>query len=571
MSPACSRRISVATSAFVAFVLLSGQTIRANDVVSYQKEKLTPGPAPPADEFGRAVSISDDGTVALVLSKHQTECGIAHLYARSGQAWVLQQSITLPPNTPPVTSSCSSGVLSGDGKTLLVQEYNDNTAWVFVRDVNAWNLQATLVPPPTPGVNKALFNFPLALSKDGKTAFIASFGDAPCGVAFVYHRNGSAWSAPQELTITATGCEQATALGLALSGNGTTAVIGVGGDDCLVEAKCGSAYVFVRDGDTWMQQQQLSPGQAQTSGWFGRAIALSDDGHTVVVGAPQEWNLSSNPTSAFVYTRVGTSWSLQQQLSVPGGGNLGVSVDLSGDGETALVGIAEYPCAICSRVLVFSRAGTSWSLQHTLEGESGDYFGVGTGRVALSADAATLIVGAPAAAPEGAAWVFTGKCHPATKTLDPDCFELPTKWVEVGCEIVDCCNLCPLASLIDWIIRVDGDPVQNVVLRFENLDPRAARSLRLEGDAKWIGPDRLQLNGRGVFFVRGFRVLDPRNLRRTLLSPRMSLDGIETLRPSDASGPVNTSASRSVAVRIRVEQRIGQHSIAHSTLVYRRR
>ncbi len=569
MQRALLRRVGLTTTALVAWVLLFSYSAPAADTVQYEKEKLTPAPDPPAEQFGRAVSISDDGTIALVLSQKTNGCGIAHLYVRTGLAWVREQAITLPPNTPPVTSSCSSGVISGDGKTLLVSEFTNNTAWVFIREANTWSLQATIIPPVTPGVIKPLFSYELALSKDGSTALIGSFGDAPCGVAFAYQRQGGTWSPPQEMTISSSGCQQAVN-GLALSGDGKTALIGAGGDDCLLQVKCGAVYVFVRSGDAWTQQQVLSPGQLQQSGWFGRAIALSDDGHTAVIGAPQEYNFSPNPTSAYVYTRAGSSWSLQQQLPAPGG-NLGVSVDVSADGNTALIGLADYPCALCSQVLVFSRVGTAWSQQPALEGESGAYyFGVGPGRAALSADAVTAIVGAPAAGLTGAAWIFTAKCHGLTNLVDPDCFDLPTQWVEVGCEIIDCCPLCPLESFIDWIIRVDGDPVQTIVLRFENLDPRAARSLRIEGDATWIGPDRLQLNGKGeVFVVRGFRALDPRNLRRSLLSPRMTLGRIERSSPSTRSRATDPKASRNGAVRVRVEQKIGSHTIAQSTLVYR--
>jgi hypothetical protein len=67
-------------------------------------------------------------------------------------------------------------------------------------------------------------------------------------------------------------------------------------------------------------------------------------------------------------------------------------------------------------------------------------------------------------------------------------------WVPVGCEAFDCCPGCP-GDILDWGIWVEGDPMDRVVLRFENLSPEVARSLKIEGNATWLDANHLEIRG----------------------------------------------------------------------------
>ena len=65
--------------------------------------------------------------------------------------------------------------------------------------------------------------------------------------------------------------------------SGDTAVVGAYLDDTPAGADAGSAYVFVRSGGTWTQQQKLTAPDAAAGDRFGFSVAVSGD--TVVVGA----------------------------------------------------------------------------------------------------------------------------------------------------------------------------------------------------------------------------------------------------------------------------------------------
>jgi hypothetical protein len=100
----------------------------------------------------------------------------------------------------------------------------------------------------------------------------------------------------------------------------------------------GSAYVFTRSGTSWGQQGQLSAADGAAEDNFGYSVALSGD--TALVGAYQDdVGAHHYQGSAYVFTRSGTAWSPQQKLTTPDGtkdDHLGSSVALGGD--RALVG-----------------------------------------------------------------------------------------------------------------------------------------------------------------------------------------------------------------------------------------
>ncbi|MDY0068217.1 MAG: FG-GAP repeat protein, partial [Steroidobacteraceae bacterium] len=191
---------------------------------------------------------------------------------------------------------------------------------------------------------------------------------------------------------------------VALSGDGDTAVIGAPYAGFDGKPQAGAAYVFTRNGASWSQQAKLIAADAMSFDHFGSSIALSSDGDTALIGAP-EANLSgtNDAGAAYVFTRNGVSWSQQAKLTAaPFATNekFGRSVALSGG--TALVGAPGV-----GLTYVFGRDGASWSQEKILTGDDGtDGFGYS---VSLSGD--TALIGAYQSSPDGksgagAAYVF---------------------------------------------------------------------------------------------------------------------------------------------------------------------
>ena len=174
------------------------------------------------------------------------------------------------------------------------------------------------------------------------------------------------------------------AFGTATGVDGATAIVGAPNEN----GGRGAAYVYLRVGTTWTLQQRLEgPDPAAVIG-FGGAVAVSGD--RVVVGG------SAGAGGAFIFVRAGTTWSLEATLQATDGatGGFGSAVDIFG--ATVVVGapqVARAPASAVGAAYVYQRSGGVWTAGPVLApvaGAAGDNFGTSVG---VSAGGAC--VGAP--------------------------------------------------------------------------------------------------------------------------------------------------------------------------------
>jgi len=178
--------------------------------------------------------------------------------------------------------------------------------------------------------------------------------------------------------------------GLSVAISGDTAVVGVPNDDDN-GSNSGSAYVFVRNGSSWIQQAKLTPVDGAEGDNFGYSVAISGD--TVVIGATSEDENGSDSGSAYVFERIAGIWTQQARL-IPDDavvGNLfGCSVAV--DGATAVIG-AYGDIDFAGSAYVFERIADIWTQQARLcddDTDSGDHFGY-----SVSVSEGRVMVGAP--------------------------------------------------------------------------------------------------------------------------------------------------------------------------------
>jgi hypothetical protein len=314
-----------------------------------------------------------------------------------------------------------STALSSDGNTALIGALKDNSevgaAWVFVRSGSTWTQQG----PKLTGsgeVGAGQFGESVALSADGNTALIGGSGSTPSvGAAWVFTRSGSTWT-QQGKKLTGGGEVGTGQFGesVALSADGNTALIG-GPGRFETSSAVGAAWVFTRSGARWTQQGEKLTGTGESGeGQFGASVALSANGNTALIGARLDNNLAG---AAWVFTRSGSTWTQQGEKLTGTGeigqGELGESVALSADGNTALIGGPGQNGSI-GAAWVFARSGSTWTQQGeklTGIGESGMGF---FGFVAFSSDGSTALIGGPGdRAFIGAAWVFASPAPSVTK------------------------------------------------------------------------------------------------------------------------------------------------------------
>ena len=173
------------------------------------------------------------------------------------------------------------------------------------------------------------------------------------------------------------------------------------------------------------QGAKLTPSDESAPGSVGISVALSSDGNTALVGGDSDNRANG---AAWVFTRSGGSWS-QQGPKLTGGGAtagaaFGSSVALSADGNTALIGGDFDGATGAGAAWVFTRSGSTWSQQGAKLTGAGATAGAAFGTsVALSAGGATALVGGPTdgSGNAGAAWAFSrgagGTWSPLGSTL----------------------------------------------------------------------------------------------------------------------------------------------------------
>jgi hypothetical protein len=242
----------------------------------------------------------------------------------------------------------------------------------------------------------------VGVSSDGTTAVIGAFRDedpngSRAGSAYVFKQEGGAWSEQTKLAPEDGDSEDAFGSSVGVSSDGTTAVIGAGGDEDPNGDGAGSAYVFKQEGGAWSEETKLAPEYGDSDDGFG-SVGVSSGGTTAVIGAPRGEDAVG---SAYVFKRVGGEWREETKLTASDGefdDRFGFSVGVSGDGTTAVIGASEDEDPNGERAgsaYVFQRNGGEWSEQTKLtasDGDSRDYFGVSVG---VSSDGTTAVIGAP--------------------------------------------------------------------------------------------------------------------------------------------------------------------------------
>ncbi len=208
-----------------------------------------------------------------------------------------------------------------------------------------------------------------------------------------------------------TGAEGAAIQGISvsISADGNTAIVG-GYDD---DSGDGAAWIYTRSTGVWTQQGNKLVGTGAINGSNGAqqgiSVSLSADGNTAIVGG---YGDNSNAGAAWVYVRSNGVWTQQGNKLVGtgaiGDSDQGYSVSISADGNTAIVG----GCVDNSKAgaaWIYTRSAGIWTQQGNKLVGTGAIGNAYQGwSVAISADGNTAIVGGYTDNQDtGAVWIYT--------------------------------------------------------------------------------------------------------------------------------------------------------------------
>jgi hypothetical protein len=217
------------------------------------------------------------------------------------------------------------------------------------------------------GTNMAENDSVAALSNATDLLLLGKIVDEPTGVSLT---TTTEWNEQQYITEqgAVAGANNQMGYSVAITSDGSRAVVGAPLVDVLAQTNEGVAFVFKRTGTSWTSEQAITFSFTDGANYtLGLGVAINDAGDTVVVGAGQD--------ESRVFTRSGTLWSQQADL-----GKRGTSAAISENGDTVALGTN------FGNVTVHTRSAGTWSLQTTLSS-------VGAYSVALSANGNTLAIG----------------------------------------------------------------------------------------------------------------------------------------------------------------------------------
>jgi FG-GAP repeat len=365
------------------------------------------------------VALSSDGNTALVGARGDNGTrGAVWVFARNEGVWRQQGAKLVGTGANGAAAQGSSIALSADGNTALVGGPGDGV-WVFIRSGGLWIQQGGKLTV-SDATGSASLGSSVALSADGNTAIIGgSNDDSNQGAAWIFTRSGGVWSEQRKLVGTGQTGAAFQGASVALSADANTAIVGGPGDN----SNQGATWVFTRSVGVWSQQAKLIGMNVSGTPRQGASVALSADGDTAVVGGPNNAgpNNASNTGGAWVFTRSSGRWSQSQtsalQPFAPAGAPLlGLSVSLSADGNTAILGgpsddMDPQGLSVAAAWVFVRSSGGAWSQQgRKYIGSTGGLNAELTqGRsVSMSADGNTFAIGGAAGSPVGpVAWVFT--------------------------------------------------------------------------------------------------------------------------------------------------------------------
>ncbi|MGJ4752238.1 putative Ig domain-containing protein [Leptospira kmetyi] len=308
--------------------------------------------------------------------------------------------------------------ISGD--TIVAGAYGDSSfmgaAYVFKRVGTTWSQEAYLTAPLR--TSSDVFGLGVAISGDTivvgapledsaqrSITTVASSDETASGsgAAYVYRRAGSTWNL--EAFLKASNADANDSFGRFVAIDGDTIVVGAPRESSLDPTlqngssasadnsgtNIGAAYVFKRVGTTWTQEAYLKPQNPAANDRFGSEIGISGD--TIVVGVSQDDLSGTNSGAAYIFRKVGTTWTQEAYLKASNAAandQFGVSVGISGN--TIIVG-AYTQNSGTGEAYIFERTGTTWTETARLKAPNAEASDQFAKAVAISGD--TVAIAAP--------------------------------------------------------------------------------------------------------------------------------------------------------------------------------
>jgi FG-GAP repeat len=286
----------------------------------------------------------------------------------------------------PRTTSAQRKAIASPATGLLV--YDTDKSCLFMFDGVKWQPLVFTTLNNLPGIERApdsvgaadYFGFSVDIS--GNYAVAGAPPDKVNGVvrgsAYVFERVNNSWI--QTARLIANDGAANDEFGYAVSISGDYIAVSAYGDNTSVVDNHGSVYIFHRVAGVWTQEFKIRPGDFAEEDNFGWSISISGD--NLIVGSISDDNGAiANTGSIYFYQRSGTTWTQLNKFYRPGFQAqefFGITVRMEGDYAIASCSSADVGANVNAGVVcIYVYGGGTWNFQTSINNPANNTTGFG--------------------------------------------------------------------------------------------------------------------------------------------------------------------------------------------------
>ena len=273
-----------------------------------EQSKLIASDGVSDDHFGESVSIFENYALIGAPGDY-VGIGSAYIFYRSGSNWIEQEKLT----------ASNASQYDNYGRSVAINEdyafvgangrsQTDGVVYVYYHYGSEWIEHSILSASDYTSRLTNLFGCSISIS--GDFAVIGAYGDdvygSLSGSAYVFQRIGSEWIEYEKIIPSdGSSCSD---FGKSVYIDGDYIIIGADGENTLT----GAAYIFVHNGSNWIEQTKLISSDGENGDSFGSSVSISDE--IAIIGAWNDYNYGYNSGSAYVFRRIDNDWIEEEKL-----------------------------------------------------------------------------------------------------------------------------------------------------------------------------------------------------------------------------------------------------------------
>lgn len=268
--------------------------------------------------LGYSVSTSYNGTEVLASAVYAKPGGLdyagtSYMYTKNGSTW--SEQILISGDIEQYDEFGTSVSISPDGSTAIVgAPYSDpqtvnnaGSCYVFTKSGSTWSQVQELSSSNA----SAIFGYATAISENGNTIAVGAKRDLSFnGSVSMYQKVGSTWQRTDLLSPVSLVSGDEFGNSVALSYDGTVLAVGAPSKAVGAFSSAGVVYIYNNIGGSWTEQA-ITSDDPKASDYFGTYISISSDGTTLAIASYDDFDFSG---AVHMYKNLGGTWTKVDKL-----------------------------------------------------------------------------------------------------------------------------------------------------------------------------------------------------------------------------------------------------------------